>query len=543
MKHLCTFAHFFLCTFLLAFASCSYEQHDPILDTLDETLASSDTYLAVKAGRIDHLRMLYNASETPESRYRYAEQLYHEFNGFSADSAIYYAGRCTEYSRTHSQQQRAAIYTAQNLAIQGQYASAFRLLSPLHDQLDSTNCADYFRALNLTYVWQSQFSTIPEEQAFARSQIPAMRDSIRAYTTDSVWMAQETALMILEQGHPQEAIDLLEPILHALPEGSDYIRYLANSLGSCYSQSVNEDMALHYFATSAVSDIRLSVMEHASLREVALILFRRGDIERAYTYMNRCIHDAQFCKARLRTIEMANDMPFIQDAYRASLQQKQQRLKYTVIALFIGLILMSISSIVAYKMMRQSSRSRRQAIEATRQLKKNNIQLQQALAQLQTTNDELTQSNRIRTTYVLQYMTECSQGIERADQYHKSLLRIALQSDWKKLFDAIKSTDFIDQSYRDFYQHFDETFLSLFPHFINDLNELLQPDMRFPKSDKSVLNTELRILALIRLGITDTEDIARFLRHSVKTIYNYRTKNRGRAIGDRDLFEQKVQML
>ena len=349
--------------------------------------------------------------------------------------------------------------------------------------------------------------------------------------------------MLLEQGHTQSAIDLLEPILLSLPEGSDYIRYLANSLGSCYSRSGNEDMALHYFAISAISDIQLSVMEHASLREVALILFRRGDVERAYTYMNRCIHDAQFCKARLRTIEMVNDMPFIQSAYRASLQQKQQRLTYTAIALFIGLILMSISSIVAYKMMRQSRRSRRQAIEATRQLKKNNIQLQQALAQLQTTNEELTQSNRIRSAYVIQYMTECSQGIERADQYHKSLLRIALQSDWKKLFEAIKSNDFIDQSYRDFYLHFDETFLSLFPHFIDDLNDLLQPDMRFPKSEKPVLNTELRILALIRLGITDTEDIARFLRHSVKTIYNYRTKNRGRAIGDRDLFEQKVQML
>lgn len=527
----------------IGLASCTGEQHDPVLDTLDETLSISDQYLAEKMERIDHLRLLYNASETPNTRYRYAEQLYHEFNAFSADSAIYYAGLCTKHSRTPMQHQRAAIYTAQNLAIQGQYASAFRILSSLHGSLDSTNCADYFRALNLTYVWQSEFSTIPEEKAFARSQIPAMRDSIRAYITDSIWIAQETALMLLEQGHTQSAIDLLEPILLSLPEGSDYIRYLANSLGSCYSRSGNEDMALHYFAISAISDIQLSVMEHASLREVALILFRRGDVERAYTYMNRCIHDAQFCKARLRTIEMVNDMPFIQSAYRASLQQKQQRLTYTAIALFIGLILMSISSIVAYKMMRQSRRSRRQAIEATRQLKKNNIQLQQALAQLQTTNEELTQSNRIRSAYVIQYMTECSQGIERADQYHKSLLRIALQSDWKKLFEAIKSNYFIDQSYRDFYLHFDETFLSLFPHFIDDLNDLLQPDMRFPKSEKPVLNTELRILALIRLGITDTEDIARFLRHSVKTIYNYRTKNRGRAIGDRDLFEQKVQML
>lgn len=514
---------------MLLLTACTGKQYDPILDTLDETLAMSDTYMAEKTNRIDRLRDDYHNARTSSDRYYYAEQLYHEFNGFSADSAIYYAGLCTTYSNTPIQHQRAAIYTAQNLAMQGQYASAFRILSPLQNDLDSANRADFYRALNLTYVWQSEFSTIPEEKEFARSQIPVMRDSIRAYITDTIWYAQETALTKLEQGEPQQAIDLLEPMLLALPENSDYIRYLANSLGSCYCRVGNEDKALHYFAQSAISDIQLSVMEHASLREVALILFRRGDIERAYTYMNRCVHDAQFCKARLRTIEMANDMPFIQNTYRVSLQQKQQRLTYTALALLIGLILMSISSIVAYKMMHQAKQSRQQVVET--------------LAQLQAANEELTQSNRIRATYVIQYMSECSHGIDKSDQYLKHLLRIALQGNQQSLFQAIQSHDFIDNAYKEFYQHFDETFLSIFPHFIEDLNTLLRPDQQFAIPAKPVLNTELRILALIRLGITDTEDIARFLRHSVKTIYNYRTKNRGRAIGNREELEKRVQGL
>lgn len=527
-SHICIFIY--LLPGILLLTACGSQKHDPVLDQLDMAIAESETYLAEKTERIDRLRSSYERAQAAGDRYHYAEQLYQEFNGFSADSAIYYAGLCTRYSRMPSQRQRAAIYTAQNLAVEGQYASAFRMLAPLQTDLDSANCGDYYRALNLTYIWQSQFSTIPEEKEFARSQIPAMRDSIRSHSKDNaIWFAQETALTLLDKGEVQQAIDLLEPILHSLPENSDYIRYLANSLGSCYVRAGNEDKALHYFALSALSDVRLSVMEHASLREVALILFRRGDIERAYTYMNRCVHDAQFCKARLRTIEMANDMPFIQHAYRASLQQKQQRLIYTAIALLMGLILMSISAIVAIKMMHQARQSRQQVVDT--------------LAQLQTANDELTQSNRIRSTYVIQYMSECSRGIDKSDQYLKHLLRIALQGNQQKLFQAIQSHDFIDNAYKDFYQHFDETFLSLFPHFIEDLNELLQPEMRFTKPDKPVLNTELRILALIRLGITDTEDIARFLRHSVKTIYNYRTKNRGRALGNRDELEQRVQGL
>lgn len=536
---------FYLClpVWSILLSGCCTPKSDPVLDVLDETLLHSEEYTANKLAHISHVRALYGASDTQGGKYRYAEQLYLAYTGFNGDSALYYAGLCLNHSRTLYEMQRARMYEAHTCAMQGLCAQALEILLPMESELMEENRAQYYKVLNLTYVWQSEFSTIPEEKTYARARIPVMRDSIRRNETDSVWIAQETALMLQEQGRTDSAIALLRPILLSLPAESDYVRYLANSMGSCFNSAGMPDSALHYFALSAISDMQLSIMEHASLREVALILFRQGDIERAYAYMNRCILDAQFCKARLRIIEMVGDMPFIQDAYRKSLQQKQQRLTYTAIALFIGLILMTISSIVAFKMMRQSRRSRRQAIEATRQLKKNNIQLQETLAQLQISNEQLTQSNRIRDTYVIQYMSECSQGIEKSDQYLKQLLRIALQGNHQKLFDALKSHDFIDNSYRDFYRHFDETFLSLFPSFIDQLNTLLRPDMQFARPEKPVLTTELRVLALIRLGITDTEDIARFLRHSVKTIYNYRTKARSRSASNRDLLEEQIMTI
>ncbi len=113
----------------------------------------------------------------------------------------------------------------------------------------------------------------------------------------------------------------------------------------------------------------------------------------------------------------------------------------------------------------------------------------------------------------------------------------------KTLFQLVKSTEVIDRTLREFYRHFDETFLSLFPHFVEDFNTLLRPNEQFPLPQQGHLSTELRIFALIRLGITDSEDIAHFLRLSVKTVYNYRTQTRNRALGDRDQLEQQVLLI
>ena len=137
-------------------------------------------------------------------------------------------------------------------------------------------------------------------------------------------------------------------------------------------------------------------------------------------------------------------------------------------------------------------------------------------------------------------MKECSDTIEKLGLYHKQLLRIALSSNYEALLAAVKSTDFIDENLRTFYAHFDETFLSLFPHFVEDFNLLLRPDAQFPIPSGGKLSTELRIYALIRLGISDSDDIARFLRLSSKTVYNYRAAVRNRATDSRLTLESRV---
>ena len=350
---------------------------------------------------------------------------------------------------------------------------------------------------------------------------------------DPVWRAQEEAILQAELSTPEQAIAILLPIFQALPPESDQVRFLANSLGSFYARLNQTDSALHYYAISAISDIHHGVMEHASLREVALILFRQGDTKRAYRYMQCCIEDAEYCKARLRTIEMAGDMPVILETYKRTIREQQEHLRVVNILLVSGIVLLLLVVFIVVFVIIKLHRANEKVTLASEQLLEVNDQLRQR-------QTELEDSNRIRSAYVTQYMKECSDTIEKLGLYHKQLLRIALSSNYEALLAAVKSTDFIDENLRTFYAHFDETFLSLFPHFVEDFNLLLRPDAQFPIPSGGKLSTELRIYALIRLGISDSDDIARFLRLSSKTVYNYRAAVRNRATDSRLTLESRV---
>jgi DNA-binding CsgD family transcriptional regulator len=133
--------------------------------------------------------------------------------------------------------------------------------------------------------------------------------------------------------------------------------------------------------------------------------------------------------------------------------------------------------------------------------------------------------------------------LDQFEQYRRSLAKLAMGLRVEELYKQIKSDEFIRQERKAFYTEFDKAFLEIFPHFIDNFNALLTDDKRvYPKSG-DLLNTELRIFALIRLGVTDSNRIAHFLGYSLATVYNYRSKMRNRAVGDKDLFEKQVMKI
>ena len=202
-------------------------------------------------------------------------------------------------------------------------------------------------------------------------------------------------------------------------------------------------------------------------------------------------------------------------------------------ALLLSVSILSLFLIWAifylYRWMKKLSTMRRDLSRANKQLKE--------------VNHELEQTGRIKEIYIARYLDRCVSYLDKLEQYRRSLVKLAITSRIDDLFKAIKSEQFIKDERKSFYTEFDRSFLELFPNFISAFNQLLTEDGRiYPKSGE-LLNTELRIFALIRLGVTDSTSIAHFLGYSLATIYNYRSKIRNKATGNKELFEQDVMNL
>mgnify|MGYP006320347799 FL=1 len=210
----------------------------------------------------------------------------------------------------------------------------------------------------------------------------------------------------------------------------------------------------------------------------------------------------------------------------------------SLLALFLGCALLYINKVKKSLLV-----SRQEISRINEQLKELNKELLQVNGQLRSTNRHLAESSYLKETYIGRYMDQCSVYLEKMNEYRRTLGKIAASGNVDELYKSIKSTRFIETELKEFYANFDNTFLQLFPTFVEDFNALLVEDKQVQLKEGELMNTELRIYALIRLGITDSVKIAQFLRYSVTTIYNYRVKVRNKATGDRDSLEDEVMKI
>jgi hypothetical protein len=193
--------------------------------------------------------------------------------------------------------------------------------------------------------------------------------------------------------------------------------------------------------------------------------------------------------------------------------------------------------------MKRLAIARKNLNEANLQLHNLNNELSDTNTQLNATNKTLLEANIIKEEYIGRYMDQCSVYIDKLDDYRRLLNKTATAGKIEDLLQALKSKQFIEDELKEFYTNFDSTFLQLFPTFVEEFRTLLIDDEEIQIKQGELLNTELRIFALIRLGITDSVKISHFLRYSLSTIYNYRTKLRNKAAGPRDEFEMNVMQI
>lgn len=333
--------------------------------------------------------------------------------------------------------------------------------------------------------------------------------------------------MILS-GQADQAIPILNKVLTS-PLDMQEKAYAYYTLSLAYEAKKDTDMEIYYLAQTALIDLNASVREYAALQKLARLVYQQGDPERAYNYVSCSMKDAVACNARLRFLEVTEFYPIIDKAYSDKKAQEKRLgriLTLSITGLAVCLILLAF---YLYHGLRKLSLMRKNLSKSNKGLVALNQQLQQ--------------TGKIKEVYIARYLDRCVSYLDKLEQYRRSLEKLAMASRIEDLFKAIRSADFLREERKNFYNEFDKSFLELFPNFIHDFNNLLNEDGRIEPKPGEILNTELRIFALIRLGVTDANRIAHFLGYSLATVYNYRSKIRNKAKGDKDNFEQEVMKL
>ncbi|MDR2293498.1 MAG: DUF6377 domain-containing protein, partial [Prevotellaceae bacterium] len=242
-------------------------------------------------------------------------------------------------------------------------------------------------------------------------------------------------------------------------------------------------------------------------------------------------------------IELSSIYSVINNAYLNKEAKQKDELQLYLLLISILSFFLAVAVLYVYKQMRKMSKMQKKLYVTNQKLTDLNQIISHSNNQLSKVNTQLEESNRIKEEYITQFFDLCSTYINKLENYRKMLNRKAINRQHEELFNLLKSTTLVDDELKQLYETFDIIFLNLYPTFIEDFYSLISnEEQTIPKQGK-MLNTELRIFALIRLGITDSIKIAGFLRYSVSTIYNYRTKMRNKSIVSRDKFEEMVMKI
>lgn len=516
----------------------------PTLEDLDKVVANQQIYTNARLRMLDSLKSDLRKADDLHKKYAIEKELFAGYQSFVVDSALLYAQKKLSLAqRLNDAEELSYSYldVVSMLIKGGNYKEANEVLQRLNVRNASSNLRNYYYTVNQDlYTTLQTVSLTANERKLYNEKSSLYKDSILSLKLDpSVWVVTDR---MMDKHRYKDALQILLKEYPTLNVDDRRMAYVAYSISDIYRLMGNREKEKQYLIVSAIADIKSAVKEYISLRRLATLLYEDGDIERSYLYMKRALEDAIYCNARLRVIEVSDIMPIINKAY----EDKTQREKHVTLLALVSISVLSLMLIglvfLLRRQMKKLSVTQRALRDKNAELYKLNDVLSKTNDALSESNDSLSEASRIKDMYIAQFMTECSTYIDKMELYRKQLRKVATTGSKTELLDILKSPTFIEKEVDAFFATFDATFLSLFPNFVHDFNQLLLPESQVVNKKDKRLNTELRICALIRLGISDNERLAAFLRCSKATIYSYRSRTRLKSLQP-DLFEEQLMNL
>lgn len=550
----------FLNCFILSLAG--QQSNDDLLKELDKVIGSREIYTARREGVLEDLKHGLNSSTDLQEKYKIYSRLFDEYRSFQSDTAIVYATKKLQLAQQLNEEAKvddSKLNLAEIYAIIGLYKESLDVLADINRNRLNEALVPYYYHIHCTvYKYMNNFAVTAEQRKLYYDNLNAYSDSLviaEKVGTNSYVFAKANYLTQKKE-YKNSFMLLHSNYLKESPDSRDISVY-AYLMALNLEQEDDKIGEKQYLIISSISDIKSGIKEYISLRRLAYLLYQDGDIDRSYLYMKIALEDAIFCNSHMRMMEVSQILPIINNDYQIKKQNQSRQLLLFLTSISVLSILLLLGIIYIYKQMKRMKIARLQLKEANKELQDANIKLEDTsellklnvkdLEQLNNDmhgmNENLMEANCIKETYIIRYMDLCSEYIDKMEVYLNKIKKLTIKGDLAVLNKELNPVEYINENLELFYNNFDLTFLHLFPSFVEDFNKLLKDNNKIELKEGELLNAELRIYALVRLGITDNIKISRFLRYSLSTIYNYRTQVRNKAIAERSEFEKKVMTI
>lgn len=501
--------------------------------TLDSLIELRPQFQAKKEQDIkDVKRMLSKLPALSPQRYELNKEIQQLYRGYICDSLIYYIYENIKLSKQlhdYTKTMESEMFLATYLAKSGMYLEALVLMDSIKRvEVCEELLPSYYRAYNLIY---RQIAYISKDKVLAEH---VFSPSAKVYQ-DSLLAVVDSGSIIYYDVYMQkykdekkfeEALALSKERLSSMtPDDREYAGVWYN-IGDVKNSMGDKNGFFEAMLNSAIEDMQLCIKDHASLHRIARTLYEWDEVSRAAGYLQICMEDVYFYNANLRSLQIAKTLPVVTQAYEKKNQTYITNLRTGVATIFLLLFLCVGILVVVIVTKNKLSRMHRK---------------------LQESNENLKENNYIKENYVAHFIRLSSEYIDKNQKFKLEVNKALRKGKIEEALRMTLSAGADDEDLEEFYAKFDEAFLSIFPHFIEEYNKLMADESQIVLTDKQkerkTLTSELRVFALIRLGFSDSATIAQMLRYSINTIYNIRSKVKNKSVVSKDSFESLIMKI
>ena len=561
-----------LCVLLIYdFVSFAAPHRDSLMAELNGAIKDAHIYDESKIKEISKLKNELNkrALNDLDKRYDINLQLYNEYKYYNYDSALVFASELQRLA--YSKSNPALITDAKLKAIfimlsSGMFKETFDSLHVISilNTPDPVK-AEYYSLVGRAYYNLSDFNG---GDTLYNSKANLYLDSaLHLYPVTSFEYSYYSALTFLKKGNTDSALFYLNRLMAHKDLSYHQIALATSTAGGIYISQGHENEAIPYLAQASIADIKSSTKETLALLTLAGIVYKQGNLDEAVQYIEKANSDAKFYNARLRKVQVGAVLPIIEGGMITTIKSQKEKLQYSLVVLSLLVVSLAVFAVIIRNQVKKLKAARKSLSEVNvkqqqinqelqeanelkekynNQLRETNSQLVEANAvkemyntQLQQINHQLSEANKIKEEYIGYYFNLDTEYLSRIEKLITSLEKKVAERKWEEIRFILKSVD-PKKEKEELLKNFDKVFLRLFPNFVIQFNTLFRDEDKIILKEDQLLNTELRIFALIRLGVTENEKIAEILDYSINSIYSKKTKIRGKTIVNKDEFEKKI---